>query len=79
MRCSELKDLIEELGFEVRDGRKGGHKLYFHDGLKDFLSASYNCDHGKNPEIKRSYIIKVIRVIKKYKSELDEILEENKR
>jgi hypothetical protein len=79
MRCSELKKLLEDLGFEVRDGKKGGHKVFFHWGLKDFSAAAYNCDHGKNPEIKRPYINKVIRVIERYKSDLQAFLEENER
>ncbi|MCP3176104.1 hypothetical protein MJO47_03225 [Desulfuromonas sp. KJ2020] len=72
MRCSEMKALLESLGFTVKDGKRGGHKLYFHDALDGFYSGSYNCEHGKNPELKRTYINKVAKVLEKYKSELIE-------
>ena len=52
MLLAHVKYQLERLGFEVRDGSKGGHKVYTHDGLPSFFSASFNCGHGKNPEIK---------------------------
>lgn len=51
MRCDELTGFLESLGFQVREGRKGGHRIYFHPGLPDFASSSFNCDHGRNPQI----------------------------
>lgn len=30
MRCRELVSTLEELGFDVRDGSRGGHKVYTH-------------------------------------------------
>lgn len=74
MRCTELTKQLVRLGFEVRDGGRGGHKLYFHDGLPEFYSASFNCGHGKNPEIKPAYIRKVLKVLEQYKQELIEFL-----
>lgn len=47
IRCDDLGDLLTQLGFEVRDGKRGGHKVFVHDGLPEFYSGSYNCDHGK--------------------------------
>ena len=73
MRCVELTSLLETIGFEVRDGKKAGHKLVRHPELSatsDFTSTSYTCGHGKNPEVKRVYIGKLRSVIRKYKSEL---------
>jgi hypothetical protein len=76
--CSDVKYQLERLGFEVRDGSKGGHKVYTHDGLPSFFSASFNCGHGKNPEIKPAYINKVINVITQYEDELEKFLESKK-
>ena len=45
LRCVEVIALLQQLGFEVRDGKRGGHKLYFHDGLPEFHSGSFNCGH----------------------------------
>ena len=70
MRCSELTALLQSLGFVVRDGQKGGHKVFFHDQLPNFHSGSFNCDHGRNPQIKRPYIKKVIRVLREHESDL---------
>ena len=74
MRCSELTDLLESLGFTVRDGKLGGHKVFVHDGLPDFKSGSYNCDHGRNPQIKRPYITKVLRVLREHEDDIKKFL-----
>jgi len=70
IRCADMKGYLKSLGFEVRNGKKGGHKLYFHDGISGFISGSYNCGHGKNPEIKPAYVGKLITMLEHYKSEL---------
>lgn len=75
MRCAEITKLLQGLGFEVRDGKRGGHKVFFHDHIKDFLSGSYNCDHGKNPEIKRPYIRQVLAILRQHEAELTRYLE----
>ena len=77
MRCADLSKQLERLGFQVRDGKRGGHKLYFHDGLPSFRSSSFNCGHGKNPEIKPAYIRKVLKVLDQHKQELIKFLEGN--
>jgi len=70
MRCSDLTDWLSKLGFEIRDGSRGGHKIFIHDGLPAFHSASYNCDHGRNPQIKRPYIVKVLRILREHEVDL---------
>jgi len=75
MRCQEAKALLRELDFKVKDGRRGGHKVYTHPHIDSFTSGSLNCDHGKNPEIKRPYIKKIIKVLEKYENELVKYLE----
>lgn len=75
MRCSELTGLLKTLGFDVRDGARGGHKVFVHDHLAGFASGSYNCEHGRNPEIKRPYIKKVLAVLRQYEAELSRYLE----
>lgn len=71
-RCQELIGQLESLGFEVRDGKSVGHKLIFHAGIPSFHSASFNCGHGKNPEVKRAYVRKLVRLLKQYEKELIE-------
>ena len=70
MRCGELTNLLISLDFEVKSGKLGGHKVYTHDGLPGFYSDSFNCDHGKNPEIKRPYINKVKRTLRQHEASI---------
>jgi hypothetical protein len=74
MRCAEVTKLLTGLFFAVRDGKKGGHKLYSHPGLSGFPGSSFNCGHGKNPEIKRSYIRNILSIITEYEDQLKEYL-----
>ena len=74
IRCDELADLLTQLGFEVRDGKKAGHKVFVHDGLKEFYSGSYDCGHGSNPVIKRGYIGSVLRILAQHESAIIEYL-----
>lgn len=75
--CEDVKQLLTLLGFDVRDGKLGGHKIYVHQRLLLFHSGSFNCGHGNNPEIKLAYISKIVQVLKQYKNELDDYLEKN--
>lgn len=70
IRCDDLADLLTQLGFEVRDKKRGGHKIFVHDGLSEFYSAGYNCGHGKNPVIKSAYIGNVLKILVQYEKEL---------
>jgi hypothetical protein len=72
--CKDVIKLLRSLDFEVRDGKKGGHKIYTHNGLTEFYSASFNCGHGKNPEIKPAYIGKIVRIIETYQDSLIQYL-----
>jgi predicted RNA binding protein YcfA (HicA-like mRNA interferase family) len=74
LRCSELVSLLEALGFVVRDGNKGGHKVYVHPKLTDFTSSSFNCGHGRNAQVKKNYIRNVIRVLTANETELTKLL-----
>lgn len=76
MRCAELGKLLESLGFYVRDGERGGHKMFFHDHLAGFVSSSYDCGHGRNLEIKPAYISNVLRILRQYDADLTRYLEE---
>jgi hypothetical protein len=77
IRCQELAEMLSSLGFEVRDGKKQGHKVFVHHGVTSFTSGGYTCGHGRNPEIKPVYIKKVLRLLKQYGTELNQYLGEN--
>lgn len=72
LKCSGVIKALESLGFEVRDGKRGGHKVFVHNGLKDFYSGSFNCDHGKNPQIKPAYIKNIKKILEQYSEELSQ-------
>ena len=75
IRCRDLAAELQSLGFEVRDGRKPGHKVFVHHGVPNFSAGSYTCGHGRNPEIKPVYVKKVLKLLKQYESELIHHLE----
>jgi hypothetical protein len=70
--CEDVKRLLMKLGFDVRDGKQGGHKVFVHRGLSSFQSGSFNCGHGKNPEVKPAYISKIIKILEQHQKELEE-------
>lgn len=73
MRCTELVRLLTDLGFSVRD-RRSGHKTFSHRGLSDFHGGSFNCGHGKNPEIKPGYIKRVRDVVEEFQDQIKQHL-----
>jgi hypothetical protein len=74
LRCDELRGLLESLGFNVRDGRKQGHKIVTHPYLQGFQGTSYTCGHGKNPEIKPNYVRNIRRTLHTHYQQLSDYL-----
>lgn len=70
IRCSELQILLESLGFYFKDKKTTNHKVYFHDHLPNFSSSSFNCDHGRDPEVKNAYLQKAKRSITQNRDDL---------
>lgn len=75
-RCKHLIKTLTKLGFDVRDGKKQGHKVMTHPGLPGFTTENFTCGHGGNPEIKRIYIKNVLKVLRNYELELNKYLGE---
>lgn len=71
LRCEEVCTGLRHMGFEVRNGRRGGHKIVTHDRLKDFFGTDFNCGHGRNDVVKEAYIKKLLRVIGEWQDELE--------
>lgn len=78
VRCHELAGMLASLGFEVRSGKKSGHKVFVHHGIATFTSDGYTCGHGKNSEIKSVYVKKIARLLERYEDELLAYLREEK-
>lgn len=75
-RCRDMITQLESLGFDVRPGKKIGHKVVTHPGLAEFYSAGFTCGHGRNPEVKPAYVAKIAKLIRQYQAELSAYLEE---
>lgn len=74
IRCGELSVLLTSLGFKIRSGGRGNHKVFTHAGLKGFFSGSFDCGHGVDPEVKKNYIRDIMRIFRTYEAELKEYL-----
>lgn len=64
MRCKELTEILTSFGFEMRDGKNAGHKIFVHHGIDLFKSGSFDCGHGKTPTVKPVYVGKIITILK---------------
>jgi hypothetical protein len=70
---------MEELGFDWKEGKTDGHKVFVHDFLTretngQFTTHSIDCGHYPKKAMKFQYVVATIRVLKKYESELSEYL-----
>lgn len=70
IRCGEFSSLLIGLGFDIRNGGKGKHRIVTHDGVASFYSTSFDCGHGADAIIKPRYIRNMIRTIETYEAEL---------
>jgi len=64
--CADVRALLEQVGFHVKDGANGGHKVVTHPHVPDFTSTGYNC-RGGNGEVSRNYLGLLIRVMRQHK------------
>lgn len=75
LRCSEVRDILSGLGFKIKDGKKSpGHKMYSHPFIRDFFGGDYNCGHGKDPQVKRTYIGNIINVLEELEHDIKKYL-----
>ena len=64
--CERVRALLGQLGFSVKDGGRGGHKVVTHDYLPEFFSAGYNCKGG-NGIVDRNYVGALLRVLRTHR------------
>jgi hypothetical protein len=78
LRATELRSLLESLGFLVSDCGSAGHKKVGHPGLAQsarFLGSSYDAGHGADDQVKACYVGNMMKVLRIYKAELEQLLE----
>lgn len=70
--CKDFTAVLKELGFEIKNGRKGEHRVATHAaiGLTVEDGANYNYGHNPGMHVKRSYIKKFVRICDEYEKEL---------
>lgn len=70
---------MEEMGFTWKDGKTEGHKVFIHEELTKktdsvFTTHSIDCGHYPSRSMKFQYVINTVRMLRKYQSELTEIM-----
>lgn len=70
LRCADVISGLESLKFVVKAVGNAGHMTFSHPQLNNFYGASFDCGHGKNPEIKSNYIVNILRVLRTLRDEL---------
>lgn len=71
LRCSELTEQLESLGFRVRDCKKVGHKQVTHTKLQGFPGSSFTGGHGADDQVKPGYVGKMITLLRTYREDLE--------
>lgn len=77
LRCQEVCNILTDLGFTVKSGKSFNHKGFSHRAIKHFYGGTFNCGHGKNPQINQRYIENILNILKKYKQEIKNYLEDS--
>ena len=72
LKCTDLRKVLEGLGFKIKDGRSG-HRSFKHPQIREFHGSNYDCGHGRNPTVKRSYIRKIVNVLKLWEQDILEV------
>jgi hypothetical protein len=63
--------MLTSLGFRIRACGSGGHMVYSHPSLKDFIGSNFNCGHRETEQIRPAYIRQVVRVIEEFQDQLE--------
>ena len=71
-----LLGFLRDLGFDDSPGDTPGHRIFTHSKLNElagFTTTSIDCGHKPRREMKLSYVVKIIGVLKKYQPYLEEL------
>jgi hypothetical protein len=77
LRCKELIEMLEALGFIVKPAASGGHRTFTHPALSDFFGSGFNCGHNATKEqVRPGYLAKISMLLRKYQKDLERHLGE---
>ena len=68
IKCGELKAMLVELGFVVRDCGRGNHKAFSHPRLPGFHGGNFDCGHKK--QVKPVYVHSIRRTLELFEADL---------
>ena len=71
IKCEEMRELLVDLGFKIKDGKNGRHRTYRHPEITSFHGGSYDCGH--KARMLPIYPQNVLKVLTEYKDELQAI------
>ncbi|MGB7815849.1 MAG: type II toxin-antitoxin system HicA family toxin [Methylotenera sp.] len=74
VKCRDFTKLLGEFGFDIRHGKKGGHKIVTHPHIHHWPGSDYNCGHSKGDDVKPAYIKNILKIVNQFEDELKEIL-----
>ena len=74
LRCSELTAVLEGLGMTVEPGASGKHRTVQHDDIPE-RAGNFDGGHGRDSEVKSSYVRDMRKLILKYYEQLTGLLE----
>lgn len=69
--CDELTRLLTKLGYDVRQGRRGNHRVFTHSLLIGWHGSNFDCGHGRNPPVLPIYITKIVKILEKHQDEIE--------
>ena len=67
---------MRDLGFDDTEGDTPGHRVFTHvklNEMADFTTTSIDCGHKPRREMKPCYVLKILKVLRKYQSQLEQI------
>ena len=76
IRCDEVISILESLGFVVRRGSSGKHHTYIHPAFPIPMGANFNCPHRAGDPVLKSYVTRILGVLRHYESEIKDHLGE---
>lgn len=68
IKCSEMKKMLEDLGFVVTKGTKGNHHRFKHPAIPEFYGGKF--DGGHESKIKPAYSKDVLSILVEFESQL---------
>jgi hypothetical protein len=69
--CEELVRLLTKLGYQVREGRRGNHRVFTLAALPNWPGGNFDCGHGRNPPVLPAYITNVAKILEQHQTEIE--------